>query len=63
MRGGGGVSPQPPPVCSIHLDDSGASALTKHQPSLFLSDKYGKSNNYTSKTTQSEFDSNSYNLC
>ncbi len=21
MWGGGGVSPQPPPVCSIHLDD------------------------------------------
>ncbi len=35
---GGGVSPQPPPVCSIHLDDAtaatvhnGASALTTHQ--------------------------------
>ncbi len=32
-----GVSPQPPPVCSIHLDDAmppqdnGASALTTHQ--------------------------------
>ncbi len=24
---GGGVSPQPPPVFSIHLDDNGASAL------------------------------------
>ncbi len=22
MGGGGGVSPQPPPVCSIHLDDA-----------------------------------------
>ncbi len=34
---GGGVSPQPPPVCSIHLNDAmettvqGASALTIHQ--------------------------------
>ncbi len=30
----GGVSPQPPPVCSIHLDhpqDNSASALTTHQ--------------------------------
>ncbi len=35
--GGGGVFPQPPPVCSILLDDAhlpqdnGASALTTHQ--------------------------------
>ncbi len=35
-----GVSPQPPPVCSIHLDDAtaatghGASALTTHQPQV-----------------------------
>ncbi len=42
-HGGGGVSPQPPPVCSIHLDDvtaateqvlPHASALTAHQPQV-----------------------------
>ncbi len=32
MWGGGGVSPQPPPVCSIWMpQDNGASALTTHQ--------------------------------
>ncbi len=37
VGGGGGVSPQPPPVCSIHLDYAtaatghGTSALTTHR--------------------------------
>ncbi len=30
MRGGG-VSPQPPPVCSIHLDDATAATGQRHQ--------------------------------
>ncbi len=29
--GGGGVSPQPPPVCSIHLDDETAATGQRHQ--------------------------------
>ncbi len=28
---GGGVSPQPPPVCSIHLDDATAATGQRHQ--------------------------------
>ncbi len=28
---GGGVSPQPPPVCSIHLDDATAASGQRHQ--------------------------------
>ncbi len=31
MWGGGGVSPQPPPVCSIHLDDVTAATGQRHQ--------------------------------
>ncbi len=27
----GGVSPQPPPVCSIHLDDATAATGQRHQ--------------------------------
>ncbi len=26
-----GVSPQPPPVCSIHLDDATAATVQRHQ--------------------------------
>ncbi len=29
--GGGGVSPQPPPVCSIHLDDATAATGQRRQ--------------------------------
>ncbi len=29
--GGGGVSPQPPPVCSIHLDDAMAATGQRRQ--------------------------------
>ncbi len=29
--GGGGVSPQPPPVCSIHLDDATAATAQRRQ--------------------------------
>ncbi len=29
--GGGGLSPQPPPVCSIHLDDATAATGQRHQ--------------------------------
>ncbi len=29
-HGGGGVSPQPPPVCSIHLDDATAATGQRH---------------------------------
>ncbi len=28
---GGGISPQPPPVCSIHLDDATAATGQQHQ--------------------------------
>ncbi len=28
---GGGVSPQPPPVCSIHLDDATTATVQRHQ--------------------------------
>ncbi len=31
MGGGGGVSPQPPPVCSIHLDDATAASGQRRQ--------------------------------
>ncbi len=31
MWGGGGVSPQPPPVCSIHLDDATAATGQRRQ--------------------------------
>ncbi len=31
MGGGGGVSPQPPPVCSIHLDDVTAATGQRRQ--------------------------------
>ncbi len=31
MSCGGGISPQPPPVCSIHLDDATAATGQRHQ--------------------------------
>ncbi len=31
VGGGGGVSPQPPPVCSIHLDDVTAATVQQCQ--------------------------------
>ncbi len=31
VGGGGGVSPQPPPVCSIHLDDAAAAIGQRRQ--------------------------------
>ncbi len=31
IMGGGGVSPQPPPVCSIHLDDVTVATGQRHQ--------------------------------
>ncbi len=31
IMGGGGVSPQPPPVCSIHLDDATAATGQRRQ--------------------------------
>ncbi len=31
MGGGGGISPQPPPVCSIHLDDAMAATGQRRQ--------------------------------
>ncbi len=44
----GGVSPQPPPVCSIHLDDDAtaatgqrASALTTHQIQVERRESHG----------------------
>ncbi len=47
MWWGGGVSPQPPPVCSIHLDDATAatgqraSALTTHQLQVERRESHG----------------------
>ncbi len=32
VRGGGGGSPHPPPVCSIHLDDATAAILCQNAP-------------------------------